>query len=194
MNSASNDLQGLQVERLSPEEMDRRLDPPGAFVFSVWMHGIPATKGSKRILPVRTPAGAPPRYVQVEANQRLGSWQQTLSDLMAKQAPRTPIYRRGCPVALFVRIFLPRPKSHYLKSGKLREVAPDYPTVKPDLSKVMRAIEDAGTSIWWDDDRQIVLEWMVKKYARELVGVEVSCRMAAVVEAIPIDVRRSAKT
>jgi Holliday junction resolvase RusA-like endonuclease len=115
----------------------------------------------------------------VEANKRLGMWQQTLSDLMAQEAPRTPIYAAGCPVALYAYIYLPRPKSHYLKSGQIRPAAPTYPTVKPDLSKVMRAIEDAGTGIWWDDDRQITLESIAKLYAREIVGVAIWCRKAS---------------
>jgi Holliday junction resolvase RusA-like endonuclease len=57
-----------------------------------------------------------------------------------------------------------RPKTHY-RTGRfahlLRDDSPPEPDVKPDLSKLLRAAEDAMTGIVWADDCQIT------EYARQ---------------------------
>lgn len=59
------------------------------------------------------------------------------------------------PVELWCEFVLPRPKSHWTKSGRLTKSAPRYPG-KPDLSKLVRAVEDALTGIVYRDDAQVV--------------------------------------
>lgn len=53
-----------------------------------------------------------------------------------------------------------RAKSHY-GSGKNADVlkpdAPDYPTGRPDLSNLVKLVEDALTGVAWDDDDQVVM-------------------------------------
>lgn len=68
-------------------------------------------------------------------------------------------------VALSVEFVLPRPKSHLTKSGRLTKSAPAYPG-KPDLSKLVRAVEDALTGVVWRDD-SLVVEYrsVTKRYA-----------------------------
>jgi len=58
---------------------------------------------------------------------------------------------------------VPRPKYHYGKRG-LRPSAPQHPTVRPDVTKLLRAVEDACTGIVWRDDAQIVEQHAVKRY------------------------------
>jgi len=48
---------------------------------------------------------------------------------------------------------LPRPPSHVKKDGTLRKGKPLLPTSKPDLSKLVRALEDglSDAKVWTDD-------------------------------------------
>ncbi len=57
------------------------------------------------------------------------------------------------PVALTTIFCFVRPKSHFLKSGKLTKSAPAGKISKPDDSKLVRAIEDSITDagLWGDD-------------------------------------------
>jgi len=61
--------------------------------------------------------------------------------------------------------WLPRPKGHYNAKGQLLPSAPEYPTTRPDVLKLARAVEDALTGIIWTDDSLIVHEILEKDYA-----------------------------
>lgn len=51
----------------------------------------------------------------------------------------------------------------------------DYPTTRPDVLKLARAIEDALTGVVWADDAQIVAEGLGKLYgAPERVEISIS--------------------
>jgi Holliday junction resolvase RusA-like endonuclease len=67
-------------------------------------------------------------------------------------------------VSMHVDFYLPRPASHLGKKG-LRPSAPEFPSKKPDLSKLVRAAEDALTGIIYDDDARIVRLQAAKYYA-----------------------------
>ena len=64
---------------------------------------------------------------------------------------------------LSVIFTVPRPKGHYGVRG-LRPSAPEHPTVRPDVTKLLRAVEDACTGIVWRDDAQIVEQHAIKRY------------------------------
>lgn len=64
---------------------------------------------------------------------------------------------------LSVIFTVPRPKGHYGVRG-LRPSAPEHPTVRPDVTKLLRAVEDACTGIVWRDDSQIVAQHAIKRY------------------------------
>ena len=66
-------------------------------------------------------------------------------------------------LSLTVRFWVPRPKGHYGKRG-LRPSAPQYPTVRPDVTKLLRAVEDACTGVVWRDDAQVVAQHAIKGY------------------------------
>ena len=64
---------------------------------------------------------------------------------------------------LSVIFTVPRPKSHYGARG-LRPSAPEHPTKRPDVTKLLRAIEDSLTGIVWRDDSQVVHQHARKRY------------------------------
>lgn len=63
------------------------------------------------------------------------------------------------PLALDIVFVLKRPKGHF-RTGRnahlLRDSAPAAPTSKPDALKLARAVEDAISTVVWNDDAQIV--------------------------------------
>lgn len=79
------------------------------------------------------------------------------------------------PLSLDVVFYRPRPAGHFGKRGLLPSARP-YPTVAPDVTKLVRAIEDALTGIVWRDDAQVVVQWASKFYgepARVEIHVDV---------------------
>lgn len=71
------------------------------------------------------------------------------------------------PIKLTVLFVVGRPKGHYRtgrNAGLLREGAPSRPTVRPDATKLLRAVEDALTGIVWRDDAQVVDQHVAKVY------------------------------
>lgn len=71
------------------------------------------------------------------------------------------------PLALDVRFYVARPVGHF-GSGRNREVvrpaAPAFPAVRPDVTKLLRALEDALTGLVWRDDAQVVMQTAAKRY------------------------------
>ncbi len=105
--------------------------------------GQPAPQGSKRAF-VHKSTG---RAVVIESShERVKSWRQAVVE-----ATRAALNGQGpftTPVEMWVTFWMPRPKSHY-RTGKnahlLRDTAPLHPGGMPDLSKLIRATEDALT-------------------------------------------------
>lgn len=61
----------------------------------------------------------------------------------------------GGPVVLYWLCRFARPKHHYGKKG-LKPSAPVFHTQRPDISKLVRGIEDAMSTVVFCDDSQIV--------------------------------------
>jgi crossover junction endodeoxyribonuclease RusA len=81
-----------------------------------------------------------------------------------------------------VTFALPRPRGHY-RTGRhhdeLRPGAPAWPTSRPDLDKLLRAICDALTAAGaWADDAQLVTLATTKVYAADptRVGARITLR------------------
>lgn len=120
--------------------------------------GVPRPQGSKKILRNRH-TGIP---VMVEDNIKLHAWRAAVRNCAA-------MYRREMihgAVVLSARFVFVRPKSHYNKGGSLTPRAPRFMTTKPDLSKLVRAVEDSLTDarVWSDDSyviryRDTLKEW-----------------------------------
>lgn len=143
--------------------------------------GKPAPAGSKRGF-VR---GGHVIITDASAGSR--PWKAQVADKAGEIMGDQPMLE-GPIVARFT-FYLTRPKGHSGRKGLLPS-APLFPTVKPDLLKLARGVEDALTSICYRDDSQIVVELLLKRYgepARVEISLHpfdgVSCRDDAVLSA-----------
>lgn len=71
------------------------------------------------------------------------------------------------PLQLDVTFTLERPQGHLgtgKNDGKVKESAPEYPTSRPDTTKLLRCLEDGLTGVLWIDDAQIVHQVVSKEY------------------------------
>src|SRR4051812_44229719 len=119
------------------------------------VHGRPQPAGSKKgFFNPRTS-----RVVIVDDAKNSRPWKQQVAGAALDAMGDTPMLNG--PVELAVTFFLARPKGHYgtgRNADTLKPSAPEYPTVKPDATKLLRAVEDAMTGIVWRDDAQVVTQ------------------------------------
>ena len=118
--------------------------------------GRPVPAGSKRALPVRLKSGET-RTIIVDANKNAKPWKQEVAQTARSQYAGTGVIQGEIMLCTFFQFA--RPKSHY-RTGKnshlLRDSAPKYHTQKPDVTKLVRGVEDALSKIIYHDDCLIV--------------------------------------
>jgi len=113
---------------------------------SFTVHGVPRPQGSKRHLG---------QGIMVEASPHLAAWREDVASAARK------VYDEDLMIgAVYLRALFtfPRPKSHYgtgRNENTLKPRAPKHHAQKPDLSKLVRAIEDALTGVVFRDDSQV---------------------------------------
>jgi Holliday junction resolvase RusA-like endonuclease len=129
------------------------------------VYGTPAPAGSKRGF-YNKKAG---RVIVTDDSARSRPWKAQVADAAAETMNGGELLRG--PMFLGCEFYFPRPKGHYGKRG-LRPSAPAIPTVKPDLLKLARAVEDALSGVVYVDDAQIAREILDKFYG-EPARVEV---------------------
>jgi Holliday junction resolvase RusA-like endonuclease len=125
---------------------------------SFFVPGHPASAGSKKYI------HRGDRIVLIDDCSRNASWRKTIQ-FYAGQAYRHDLIIE--PVILGLEFLFVRPKTHFSwrKSGPvLRPDAPPYPDVVPDLTKLVRAVEDALTGCVWRDDASVVAQYNSKTY------------------------------
>jgi crossover junction endodeoxyribonuclease RusA len=127
------------------------------------VRGLPAPQGSKR--PVRLGNG---RVGMVESSKAVGPWREAVRAETAR-AMRMMAAPFAGPVQVELKFLMLRPKGHY-RTGRnaslLRDGAPGYPSGKPDLDKLARAVLDGLTAGGvWKDDSQVVTLTASKLYA-----------------------------
>lgn len=132
------------------------------------VYGTAEPAGSKRAFVV----GGKARVT--DANRKSAPWKQEVASQGAEAMERDGHLMLGGPLAVRFSIYVPRPAGHFGKKGLLPS-ARVFPTVKPDLLKLARGLEDALTGICWRDDAQIVTEHLFKLYG-EPARVEVQIR------------------
>jgi len=125
------------------------------------IYGKAEPAGSKRWVPLKNRKGVR----VIDANPRAADWKRLVADESALVWKGRPLLDTA--LVLNVLFYRPHPKSHYRtgrRAGELKEFHRVYPTTKPDLLKLTRAIEDALTGIVYRDDSLICLETLHKLY------------------------------
>ena len=93
--------------------------------------------------------------------------------IAAQHAPVTPV--EGA-IEFSLRIYraipkgMPKYKREAAKAGKLR------PVTKPDVSNVLKGVEDALKGVWYKDDSQIVGYGVLGKWYDERPRIEIMMR------------------
>lgn len=142
----------------------------------ITVYGRPAPQGSKR----HVGGGR-----MIEMSPHVKAWREAVSAAAAQElmcatvplatadayepGPKLPrLGRITGPVELVVTFSIARPKAHYRTgkfAGLLKPGAPAWPAVAPDLSKLVRATEDALTNAGvWADDALVVRTVSAKVY------------------------------
>ena len=85
--------------------------------------------------------------------QKQKSDEKKLHALLLQHAPPRPL--QG-PIRLGVRAFFPIPRSKPKKWVQAAEAGESFPTKKPDMSNIVKNLEDVGNGIFWEDDAQII--------------------------------------
>ena len=131
------------------------------------VNGTPAPQGSKR----HVGGGR-----MIEMSKAVGPWREavraeTQRYLAPHEHTRDPRNRAGWPAAVRIVFILPRPAAHYgRRSGQryVKDSAPGYPTTRPDVDKLARAVLDglvAGGL--FADDAQVAVLYAAKRYASD---------------------------
>ena len=126
------------------------------------VYAKPEPQGSTRAFVIKG------RAVTTSTNKNLKCYRQqvSLSAVAAMNEPGAELILRKNPVRLTVAFYFSRPVS---KSKKA------FPTVKPDIDKLIRAVGDALTGICYADDSQIIDVQAFKFYdSPERTVIEVS--------------------
>lgn len=101
----------------------------------------------------------------VPDNKKTGPWRQAVAASALKAREASPgDWPMSGPVDMDVVFHLPRPTGHYGSNG-LKPSAPAFPAVKPDLSKLVRAAEDAINDLVFEDDARVVHHNVWKLYS-----------------------------
>lgn len=135
-------------------------------IFTV--HGVPAPQGSKRHVG---------NGVMVESSKKVKPWREAVKHA-ALTAGAEPITG---PVRVFIEFYLRRPKGHYgtgRNAALVRDSAPYFPAVKPDLDKLVRSTLDAISKdlALIDDDSRVVALEVRKVYADAHSGAYVAIK------------------
>lgn len=125
--------------------------------FQIVVLGKPAPAGSKRAFR----RGA--RTIVVDANPNAAEWKRRVADAASEEWGEPPY---DGPLIAHFTFTVPRPKSHFTSKGELNALGrrTPYPTVRPDLLKLARGVEDALTGIVYTDDARIVMHFLDKRY------------------------------
>ena len=127
----------------------------GLVVLEARVFGLPVAQGRPRAF--KTPAG----QVRVYDPANARDWKRTVQAQVITQKPAAPV--EG-PLKMSLRFILPRPQSLPKRE--------QFPWRRPDLSNMVKAIEDAMNGVIFRDDAQIVQMDLAKDYG-PAPGVEI---------------------
>lgn len=132
-------------------------------MISFFVPGLPRPGGSKRVF--ISPKTGKPIVTDMSKNK---DWKASVA-----QAASERTGPMNGPLELYISFIMPRPKSHFKKSGALKDNAPQWHTVKPDATKLTRSTEDALKGIAWHDDSQVCRQTVTKIYG-EKIGAQIA--------------------
>lgn len=132
----------------------------GQLLVEFFVHGVPRPGGSKTGFIVRTRTGKQ-RAVVRDASGKVKDWRADVSYKAANTWLKAPL---KIPLRLVLEFIVPRPKGHFSAKGTLRRSAPKYPSKRPDLTKLARAVEDALSAIIYEDDALVVDKIETKRF------------------------------
>lgn len=138
--------------------------------------GLPAPGGSKKGFPIKRANGTIGVTLTDDA-KRNAPWRASVS-LEARIAMGGHEPFDG-PLELDVTFVMPRPRGHFgsgRNAERIKPSAPSHHVVKPDRTKLLRALEDAMTMIVWRDDTQVVSGTVSKVYGMR-PGARVTVRL-----------------
>lgn len=104
------------------------------------------------------------RAVVTDANSKAKEWKQrvaTAAQAAMTDEEYTELFEG--PLQLTVVFWLEKPKT----------VDRPYPSVRPDVTKLLRGLEDAMTGIVYHDDAQIIIQHATKLYGQQRTEVVV---------------------
>ena len=127
--------------------------------------GIPIPQGSMRSFVPRTcrVCGGGTRAIVTSDNPKLKQWRKTVRVEAIKAMGFEHPAGKRIPIRVEASFFLPRAKSN--KSV-------DH-VIKPDLGKLLRAIEDSMTGVVYEDDSQIAEAHIFKSYGDPRVEIRI---------------------
>ena len=142
------------------------IPPEAILVLEGTVIGKPATAGSKRtgVVTVKGPdgkrvpklrAGRVQTFTADDQGEQGKAFRSAVIDVVSELHTGPPI---DAPLVLELTEYRPRSSAHFgtgRNAGLLKGSAPAYPAVRPDLSKVIRAFEDAIAQVVIREDSRI---------------------------------------
>lgn len=127
-------------------------------MISFYVPGLAMPQGSKTAFAINGRAVMREGRTKEKAAE-FKRWRQAVADATAAAMHGRSRIAKPSAVRLVAVFAFPRPASHYgtgRNAAKLKPSAPvAYHGQKPDISKLLRAVEDSMTGIAYDDDSQI---------------------------------------
>jgi Holliday junction resolvase RusA-like endonuclease len=127
-------------------------------MISYFIEGEPAPQGSK------TGFVKNGRVVMVESSKKVKPWRVAVTEQTARYMSWETLNPLDTPVEIALVFYLPKPKS----------VKRQWPSVKPDLDKLIRSTFDGlTTGGLYSDDALVIAVSASKEYATDRMGCQV---------------------
>lgn len=122
----------------------------------IFVPGIPISQGSKRVFMTRPKEGTSRPVLVDHGGKNLKVWKASVAQEAMAQRARDGVkgWFNGEALSCTIEFYLLPPKTNKRK----------FPSVRPDLDKLARAVGDALTNVIYRDDSQVVTQLRIKRY------------------------------
>ena len=104
----------------------------------------------------------------LESSKRCKPWRQDVRHTAIELLPKDWYANMDRAMLLSTTFVFARPKNHFRSNGQLKPSAPEHCTGRiGDVSKLVRAVEDAMTGIVYNDDAQIISLIAHRRFAHD---------------------------